>query len=228
MEGAAAGVDVAAIGRNTHGDDIGAESAEEFRAEFVGSPVGAVEDDAEAGEIGSGKSAAAEEIEILGVERCVGDGKGRILGRRIGAMLEDVRFEGFFDRVGELHTCMGEELYAVVVIRIVRGGNNDAGLKIILADEAGYAWSGYDACKGCRGTGFDEARGEESGNVRARLASVHADENVSNGVLAKQVSGERTAGGEKSGVVKRRGARNAANTIGSEKLFGHDRLAANS
>jgi len=62
----------------------------------------------------------------------------------------------------------------------------------------------------------------------AGFAGVHADENVSGGMLAKQISGERTACGEKSGVVERRSAGNAANAIGSEKFFGHEWLAANS
>src|SRR6202795_5367959 len=116
MEGTAAGVDVAAIGRNTHGDDIGAEGAEEFGAEFVGGAVGAVKDDAETGEIGSGKDSAAEKIEIFGVEGCVGDKEGWIFRRRGGAMLEDVGFEGFFHGVRELHARVREKLYAVVVI----------------------------------------------------------------------------------------------------------------
>jgi hypothetical protein len=45
-------------------------------------------------------------------------------------------------------------------------------------------------------------------------------------MLAQQIGGERTAGGEKSGVVERRCAGNAANAVGSEKFFGHERLAA--
>ena len=60
----------------------------------------------------------------------------------------------------------------------------------------------------------------------AGFARVHADENVSSGMLAQQIGGERTAGGEKSGVVERRCAGNAANAVGSEKFFGHERLAA--
>ena len=49
-------------------------------------------------------------------------------------MLEDIRFEGFFYGVRELHACVGEKFYAVVVVRIVGGGDDHAGLKIILAD----------------------------------------------------------------------------------------------
>ena len=91
--------------------------------------------------------AATKKIEIFGVERSVGDEERRIFRRGIAAMFENVRFESLFDRVRELHACVGEKLYAVVVIRIVRCGNDDAGLKIILADEAGDAGCGDNARK---------------------------------------------------------------------------------
>jgi hypothetical protein len=185
MQRAAAGVDVAAIGRDAHGDDVGAQGAEEFGAEFRGGAVGTVQDHAETGEIGARKDPGAEKIQILGVERSVGGEKVWIFRRGIGAILEDVGFEGFFDRVGELHACMREKFYAVVVVRIVGRGDDDAGLKIILAHEAGYAGGGYDAGKSDGSASLREASGQESGDVRAGFACVHADEHVSRGVLAK-------------------------------------------
>ena len=226
MERAAAGVDVAAIGRYAHRDDFGAERVKEFRAELVGGAIGAIEKDPETGKLGAVNDAAAKKIEIFGVERSVGDEEGRIFRRRIAAMLEDVRFERFFDGIRELHACVREKLYAVVVVRIVRGGNNDAGLKIILANEAGDAGRGDDASKSDGTTGLRESGGEKSGDVRAGFARVHADEDVSGGVLAAQIGSERAARGIKSGVVERRSAGNAANSISSEKFFGHERLAA--
>jgi hypothetical protein len=141
-------------------------------------------------------------------------------------MLEDVGFESFFYGIRELHASVREKLYAIVVVRIVGRGNNDAGLEIILADEASYTGRGDDACKSYRRASLGEPGGEESGDVGAGFASVHADENVRGGVFAKQIGGERAARGEKSGVVERRSAGNAANTIGSEKFFGHERLEA--
>jgi len=72
-----------------------------------------------------------------------------------------------------------------------------------------------------------EAGGKESGDVRAGFARVHADEDVSSGMLANQIGGERAAGGEESGVVERRSAGDAANAIGSEKLFRHERATFN-
>jgi hypothetical protein len=228
MERTAASVDIAAIRRYTHRDNIGTERAEKLGAELVGGAIGAIQNDAETGKAGSGKNAAAKKIEIFSVERFVGDEKGRLFRGRTGAMLEDVGFKSFFDGVRELHARVRKKLYAVVLIRIVGSGNDHAGLKIILADEAGDAGRSDDAGKGDGGTGLRETRGEESGNVRAGLSCVHADKNVSGGVLAEQISGERTAGGVKSGVVERRSAGDAADAVCSEKFFGHGRLTFNS
>jgi hypothetical protein len=228
MERTAGGVDIAAIRRYTHRDNIGAERAEKLGAELEGGAVGAVQNDAETGKAGSGKNAAAKKIEIFSVERFVGEEKGRFFRGRTGAMLEDVGFKSFFDGVRELHARVRKKLYAVVLIRIVGSGNDHAGLKIILADEAGDAGRGNDTSKGDGAAGLRETRGEESGDVRAGFSRVHADENVSGGVLAEQISGERTAGGIKGSVVERRSAGDAADAVGSEKFFGHERLRFNS
>src|SRR5580658_1353155 len=228
MERAAAGIDIAAIRGNAHRDNISAEGPKKFGAEFVSGAVGAVEQNAEAGELGSGNDATAQKIEIFGVERSIGNEKGRIFRRRAGAMLENVGFEFFFDGVRELHARVREKLDAIVLVRIVRRGNHDAGLKIILAHEAGHAGRGDDTGKSYGGSGLREASGEKRRDVRTGFAGVHADEHVGRGVLAEQISGERAAGGEKSSVVEGRRAGNAANAVGSEKFFGHERLAANS
>jgi hypothetical protein len=224
IERTAAGVDVAAVGIYTHGDDSRAEGAEEFGTEFISGAVGAVQKDSKAGQFGSRKDAAAKKIEIFGVKRFVGD-KGRwIFRRRIGTMLKNICFECFLNRIGELHAGVREKLYAVVLIRIVRSGNDNAGLKIILADEAGDTGSGNDACKSDGCALMDEAGGQESGDMRAGFAGVHADEDVSSGMFANQIGRERAAGGEESGVVERRSAGDAANAVGSEKFFRHERL----
>jgi hypothetical protein len=228
MERTASGVDVAAIGRNTHGDNPRAERAKKFGAKFVGGAVGAVEEDAESGKPGAGNDATAKKIEILGVERGIGGEQSWIFRRGIAAMLEDVCFERFLDGVRELHALVGKEFYAVVVVRIVRGGDNHSRLKIILAHETSNAGSGDYAGKGDGGAGLREAGGEERGDVRAGFAGVHAHEHVRGGMFPKQVGGESAAGGEESSVVERRSAGNAANTVGSEKFFGHRELAVNS
>ncbi len=65
--------------------------AEQLGAELVGGAVGAVQNDAEIGEIGSGDDAGAEEGEVFGVEGFVGDEGGEIGGGEIGARRLNVR-----------------------------------------------------------------------------------------------------------------------------------------
>src|SRR6202043_3409660 len=57
--------------------------------------------------------------------------------------------------------------------------------------------------------------------MRAGFASVHADEDMRCPMFAIEIRGESASGGVKSGVVQRRCARDAANPVGSKKLFGH-------
>src|SRR5579859_2354282 len=106
MERTAAGIDVTAIGRDTHRDDIGAERTKKLGTELVGGAVGTVQKDSKAGQFSSRKNAAAKKIKILGVERFVGDKGSRIFRRRIGTVLKNVCFERFFDGIGELHACV--------------------------------------------------------------------------------------------------------------------------
>src|SRR5713226_5385342 len=126
-------------------------------------------------------------------------------------MLEDILFQDFLDRIGKLHAHIGKEFYAIVVVRIVGSGNHDAGLKTFLADQARHARRGNDA---------GEIDGH-AGDVRAGFAGVHAEEHVRRGTGLFEISAERAAGGVQGGVVQRRGAGDAANTVSTEEFFGH-------
>jgi len=141
-------------------------------------------------------------------------------------MFENINFQFFFDGVWKFHPGVGEELYAVVVIGIVRRGNHDAGMKIVLANEAGDAGGSDDAGKSDRSARLREACGEERSDVGAGFAGVHPDEDVSGVVFAAQICAEGTAGGAKRGVVERRGAGDAADAVCAEEVFGHERKLA--
>jgi len=141
-------------------------------------------------------------------------------------VFENVSFEHFFDGVGKLHARVGEELDAIVLVRIVGSRDHDASLKIILADKASDARSGDDARESHGAAPLRDAGGEESGDVRAGFAGVHADENVCGGVFAKQIVGKRAADSKESGVVEGWCAGNAADSVSAEKLFGHEKVAA--
>jgi len=89
----------------------------------------------------------------------------------------------------------------------VRGGDDHAGLKIILANQARHAGSSDHAGKSNACPRLREAGGKQGSDVRAGFAGVHADEDVRFAMLALEIGAERAPGGEESGVVQRRRAR---------------------
>ena len=111
-------------------------------------------------------------------------------------MLENVEFEGFFGGVGKLHPRVGKKFYAIVMKGIVGRGDDHAGFKIILAYQAGYAGCGDDAREGHRCAGLRQTRGQDSGDMRAGFAGVHADKHAGSGMLAMQIGAQSVAGGE--------------------------------
>ncbi len=97
----------------------------------------------------------------MGVEGCVGGEQWRILGRGFATVLQDADFEFFLDRIREFHPGVRKQLHAVVLKWIVRGGDDHAGLKIILANKAGHARSGNHSGKGNGGASMSETRGKQ-------------------------------------------------------------------
>ena len=91
------------------------------------------------------------------------------------AMRSDVEFQGLFNRVWKLHPRVGKQLYAVVMKRIVRGGNDHSGFKIILPHEASYSRRGEDTCEGHGCAGLCKSGGQDGRDVRAGFASIHTD-----------------------------------------------------
>ena len=138
-------------------------------------------------------------------------------------MLENVFFEDFLDGIGELHPSVREKFDTIVLKRIVRGGDDHAGLKILLSDQARDAGRGDHAGKRDGGAGGLESSSEKGGDVRPGFSSVHADEDLRSGLRALEIITQRTTRGEESRIVQGRGARNAADTVGTEEFFGHER-----
>lgn len=57
--------------------------------------------------------------------------------------------------------------------------------------------------------------------MRTGFTRVHTDKDMGRAMFALQIRAKRTPCSEESGVVQRRCARNAANSVGSKKLFSH-------
>src|ERR1700730_5995529 len=71
VQRATTGIDVAAIRCYAHGDDIGTKRAKKLRAQLVGSAIGAVQNHAEASELGAGNDAALKESKVFGVQSVI-------------------------------------------------------------------------------------------------------------------------------------------------------------
>ena len=147
VERAATRVDIAPIGFGADANDVVTERREQFRAKLVSGAIGAVKNDAKTFVRSAGDGTAAEEIQILMMERVV---RNEISWANCGvfcAISQEASFDLLFDGIGELHAFMRKEFDAVVLIRIVRCGDDDADMKIVVADKAGDAGSGEYAGK---------------------------------------------------------------------------------
>ena len=155
------------------------------------------------------------------MKRFIGRERRQILWRGFAPELQDARFQLFFDSVGEFHSGVREQLHTVVWKWIVRGGDDHAGLKIILPHQTSHPGSGDHPGESHPRASLPETRGEQGGHVRTGFASVQADEDMSRAMFSPEIHAERASRGVERGVVQRRRARYAANPVGSKKLFAH-------
>src|SRR5579883_475727 len=143
-------------------------------------------------------------------------------GKLSGTVPEDAPLDLFLGGIRKFHAGVGKELHTIVLIGIVRGGDDHACLKIVLADQAGYSGGGDDTGKSDRRAGFGQALGKEGSDVRAGLARIHADQNAGGAVLVPQVLAESQTGGVKRRVVQGRSTRDSADAVSAEEFFGHE------
>jgi hypothetical protein len=136
-------------------------------------------------------------------------------------MFENASFDFLFRGIGKLHAFVGEEFDAVVLIRIVGGRDDDPNMKIIVADEAGDAGGSENTGKRNGGSALEKTSGDDAGDVRTGFAGVRANQRVRRRMVAMKKFGNGKAQSKESGVIERRGPRDAANTVCSEKLSRH-------
>src|ERR1700738_3937130 len=137
-------------------------------------------------------------------------------------MLEDVLFEHFLHNVREFHAGMRKQLDAIVVVRVVRCRDDDAGLIVILTHKTGYARRGDHAGKSDGRTSRAEAGGEQCGDVRAGFARVRAQQDASRWMLLPEIRAESATRRIEGGVVERWCSGNAANSVCAEQFFRHE------
>ena len=162
-------------------DDCTAEFGEELRRDGAGGPVGAVDDDALSIErkIRNGTQQGANVLGAVGlidwktVFRC----PLSVARWRLQAA-EDFGFDGQLGRIGQFVSVGAEELDAVVLPGIVRGGDDDAGGKFVRACKEGDSGSGNDSRAFDRRAAGNQASGQRGGDPVGGLSRVLSDQDA--------------------------------------------------
>ena len=212
-------VDVEPVRLDADGDDRGAEFPEGGGGDFIGGTVRAIEHDAQAvqaqaalqGGFGGFDIAAGGVHQARGAAETVRGGEA---GGEIGL------HQGFDLKLGfirELRTVRAEQLDAVILIRVVRGGDDDAEVQAQRAGEHGDGRSRQGAGQGDVHAGADEAGGQGRFQHIAGEPRVLADDDAVAVVAAREQQPGGLAefqgdfGGHGGGVGF------AANAIGAEQ-----------
>ena len=216
---AAAVVDVAPVGIGREQVDLGAEAPEDLRRGAVRRAVGAVEQHAPAAQVEVGEALVQPAQVVL--ERAVqaphGADAARLRGRRV-----ERRLDLDLGVVVELEAVAGEELDAVVAVRVVRGGDDDAEVEPVAADQQWGARRGQDAAEQRLAARGGDAGGHRRLEHLTRLARV-ADHEHARGARGRRGArrggareGQREVGGEEL-------ARDSADAVGAEQPAGQPR-----
>ena len=176
MGRAATLVDVEAVGGAPDRDHLGAELLEDARADAIVGAVGAIDDELEAPQrVLLGKRALAEfEVAALGVVHALG--LAEVLRRLHYQGSVEERLDLALHGVRQLHAVRREELDAVVLERIVRGGDHHARGKPQRAREERDRGSGHRSHEERIDARRGESRLERGLEHVARDARVLADQ----------------------------------------------------
>ena len=223
MERAAAVVDVEAVGVVADGDDFGAEFLENERADEVGGAVSAIDDDFQAvegnvvgGVFGELDVAAAGVVDAVGLA----DLRGR-QRRGFGFVAHDVALDEGFEVVGELVAVRAEDFHAVVLVRIVGGGDHDAGDGSHRFRQVGDGGRGHGADEVNVHSHGNEAAGDGGFQHVAGNAGVLADEHaVAAGAVGAEDVGDGLAHAQGDLGGDREFVHAAADAVGSKKFHG--------
>ena len=135
-------------------------------------------------------------------------GSHGLLGHDPGADL-------FLDRVGKLHTLAAKELDAVELRRIMRSGDDDAAVKLVLNGEQRHSRRRDNAAAVRTAALGHNAGGQSALEHGARKARVAADADIRTEELG------RRAAQAKREVAREVGVGDTADAVGTEDVLGH-------
>src|SRR5690606_2786219 len=213
-------VDIEAVGFGAHRDDGGTQFVQHGRRNVISGAMRAIDDDFDAAQIEVTRHGAFAKLDVT--TGCVidtdnlaqlrrGYGRHRLINLALDFQLDIVRQLGAF---------AGEKLDAVVLVGIVRGADDNAGLGVECAGQVGDGGSGHRAEQR-----YIRARRNEAGLQRrlehiAGNARVLADDDLAATGAGKHLAG-RPAQLEYEFGIDRPLADRAAHAIGAEITSAH-------
>ena len=176
VRGAAIAVDVEAVGLIKEHVRVRAQRRKEAAGRTAGRAVGAVHGDVQPFQrIGNGADQMVDIVldHLLAHVGDLADGFRRG-GRRRSDLAKGVILDAFLQSVGQLHALAAEHLDAVEFRRVVRGGDHDAGVGLVFADEVSHRRRGDEAEHDHVRAHGAQARGAGHGEHIRGHAAVHA------------------------------------------------------
>ena len=133
-------VDVEAVGIGIDRDDVGAQLPQHARAHLVGRAMGAIDHDAKARQAHGAREGRLDDLHIARgrVVHPLGAPKIRRGGQRLGRIGLHQRLDLQLGGVIQLEPVGAEQLDAVVLVQIVRGGDHHAQIRAQRACQRGH------------------------------------------------------------------------------------------
>ena len=204
-------VDVQPVRLRADGDDVGAELMEYRRRHVVGGAVRAVDDDAPALEIELGREGALAEFDVAAAGILDPARLAELRRRHAGERLLHHAFDRVLDAVRKLRARLREEFDPVVVERVVRCADHDAGGKAQRSREV------RDRRRGQRPGQIDvDPRGGQP-RFQGRFQQIAGDARV----LADQHAGPDAVAGRIGGEHEARGPAELQHELGRDWGFAH-------
>ena len=128
MGRAAIAIDVESVGPNGERDHLGAQFPQHRRRDLVGSAIGAIDDDLEAGKIEAARGRGLHRLDVssVGIVEALRPADGRGRGELHFLRRQHQLLDRGLDRVGELEAVGTEQLDAIVLVGIVRRRDHHA------------------------------------------------------------------------------------------------------
>src|SRR6266513_1920201 len=219
--GAKSLIDIETVGPDADRDDVGAQLMEHVGRDVVGRAMRAVDDDLHAFQVELGREGRLAELDVAPAGIVDAPRASQAGGLVAAHWPLHLRFDRRLGAVGQLEAVAGEELDAVVGVRIVRRADDYAGREPQRAREVGDPWRRQRAAKQHIDSRGGEACLERGLDHVARDARVLADQHGRMRPLPRQHLARGIAEPQHEVGGHRALAHRAAHAVGAEIIPAH-------